>query len=90
MHVRRGRPTTLPVVSARQSAILADKLGELLAIRMVVVLLADLDPRTLFELAVASVDTLLDHVTIQLPPCARKFASQIRPTPLRNKEHKAA
>jgi len=43
----------------------------LLALRMILVLFADLDPRTLFKLAVARIDTLLDHVPVELSRFAK-------------------
>ena len=54
-----------PVISAGESAILAHKLGELLALGVVLIVLTNLDPCTLLEFAVTRVDTLLDHVSIQ-------------------------
>jgi len=54
------------VVSAREPAVLANKLGQLMELGVILVLLADLDPGPLLEVAVARLDALLDHVSVEL------------------------
>ena len=63
------------MVTAREAAKLAHKLGELLALRVVLVLLADLDPRALLEDAVAGINALLDDV-----PCGSSARAQGAPS----------
>jgi hypothetical protein len=53
-----------PVVSARESTILAHKSAQLLALRVILIVFGHLNPRSLLEVPVARIDTLLDDVSI--------------------------
>ena len=68
------------MVSACEPAVLAHKLGQLLEFRVVLVLLADLDPGPLLEEAVASLDALLDHVSVELWAGPQTGAGQRSPS----------
>ena len=49
-----------------QSTIQPTKLGQRWIFRIIVVVLCNFDPSTLFELAITHLDTFFDHKTIQL------------------------
>ena len=55
-----------PVVSARESPVFPDKLGQLLSLRMVLVFLANLYPGALLKKTVARIHALFDDMSVEL------------------------